>query len=70
MLFSNIDILDEAASVLQLQKATAPNGLRELLEEQKNLECWIQDALEQGDFVKTGELAAWQKKNAKSIQKE
>jgi len=62
-----IDILDEAASVLQLQKATAPNGLRELLEEQKNLECWIQDALEQGDFEKAKTYSDKQKKNEKTI---
>ncbi len=64
-----IDILDEAASALQLQKATAPKGLQELLEVQKELENRIQDALEQGDFAATSELAAEQKKNEKTIQR-
>ena len=64
-----IDLLDEAASALQMQKTTTPRGLMELLEEQKELELRIQDALEQGNFEKTREFAERQKKNEKSIQR-
>ena len=62
-----IDLLDEAASALQLQKATVPQGLQELLEEQKELEHRIQDALEQGDLESTRACAEQQKKNEKTI---
>lgn len=62
-----IDLLDEAASVRQLQKVEAPNGVSELQEEQKELELLIQDALEQGDFEKAKEYSAKQKKNEKTI---
>jgi len=64
-----IDLLDEAASALQMQKTTTPRGLMELLQEQKELELQIQDALEQGDFESTREFAEQQKKNEKSIQR-
>ena len=64
-----IDLLDEAASALQLQKATAPQGLQELIAEQKELESRIQDALEQGDFETTRVCSERQKKNEKTIQR-
>ena len=64
-----IDLLDEAASALQMERMSAPKGLRDLEEQQRELEIQIQDALEQGDFEKTGTLAKQQKKNVQSIQR-
>lgn len=64
-----IDLLDEAASALQMNRTTAPEELKKLEDKQVELETQIQDALEQGDFALTGELATQQKKNEKSIQR-
>ena len=64
-----IDLLDEAASALQLERATAPKGLKELEMEQQDLERQIQGTMSQGDLKKTGELLARQKNGAKKIQR-
>ena len=64
-----IDLLDEAASALQLTMATAPEEWKVLEKKQAELETQIQDALEQGNLALTGELAAQQKKNEKAIQR-
>ena len=62
-----IDLLDEAASVLQLQQTATPKSLKELEETQNALENRIQDALEQCDFDAAKELAEQQKKNEKAM---
>lgn len=64
-----IDLLDEAASALQLIQATTPQKLKELETEQEKLELQIQEALASGDFQKTKELFQRQVKYDKEVSR-
>ncbi len=64
-----IDLLDEAASALQLIQTTAPQKLKELEKEQEQLEIQMQDALAAGEFEKTKELFQLQIKNDKDVNR-
>lgn len=64
-----IDLLDEAASALQLHQTMEPENLKELENEHKELETQIQDALAQGEFEKAGEFLTLQKKCSKRIER-
>ncbi len=64
-----IDLLDEAASALQLIQTTAPQKLKDLEKEQEQLEIQIQDALVTGEYEKTKELFQLQVKNDKEVNR-
>ena len=64
-----IDLLDEAASALQLIQTTAPQKLKDLEKEQEQLEIQIQDALVAGEYEKTKELFQLQVKNDKEVNR-
>ena len=51
-----IDLMDEAAAAVRLQKAQAPEELRKLLEEAKAVDAQIERAVREGDIQQAREL--------------